>query len=65
MKGKTDFTELDALGDDAIARAVAADPEAAPLDTDWTQARLVLPPEERAGHSASRPRCRRLVSQVR
>jgi len=44
MKGKTDFAELDALGDDDIARAVAADPEAAPLDTDWAKAHLVLPP---------------------
>jgi uncharacterized protein (DUF4415 family) len=44
MKGKTDFAELDALGDDDIGRAVAADPDAAPLDTDWTKARLVLPP---------------------
>ena len=44
MTGKTDFGRLDALKDDDIARAVAADPEAAPLDTDWTKARLVLPP---------------------
>jgi uncharacterized protein (DUF4415 family) len=44
LKGKTDFVQLDALGDDDIARAAAADPEAAPLDTDWTTARLVLPP---------------------
>src|SRR6266481_422814 len=44
MKGKTDFAALDALGDDDIARAVAADPEAAPLDTDWAKAHLVLPP---------------------
>jgi uncharacterized protein (DUF4415 family) len=44
MKGKTDFAQLDALGDDDIARAVAADPDAAALDTDWTKARLVLPP---------------------
>jgi uncharacterized protein (DUF4415 family) len=44
LKGKTDFAQLDALGDEDITRAVAADPEAAPLDTDWTNARLVLPP---------------------
>jgi uncharacterized protein (DUF4415 family) len=44
LKGKTDFAQFDALGDDDIARAVATDPEAAPLDTDWTSARLVLPP---------------------
>ena len=44
LKGKTDFAVLDALGDDEIARAIAVDPEAAPLDTDWAKAHLVLPP---------------------
>ena len=44
LKGETDFAQLDALGDDDIARAVATDPDAAPLDTDWTSARLVVPP---------------------
>jgi uncharacterized protein (DUF4415 family) len=44
LKGKTDFAQLDALGDEDIARAVATDPEAAPLNTDWARARLVLPP---------------------
>ena len=44
IKGKTDFARLDALSDDDIARAAAADPDAAPLDTDWAKARLVLPP---------------------
>jgi uncharacterized protein (DUF4415 family) len=44
LRGKTDFARLDALGDDDIEQAVTKDPEAAPLDTDWTRARLVLPP---------------------
>jgi len=44
MRGKTDFAALDAMTDDDIARAVAADPDVASLDTDWTKARLVLPP---------------------
>jgi uncharacterized protein (DUF4415 family) len=44
LKGKTDYARLDAMTDDDIARAVAADPDAAPLDIDWTKARLVLPP---------------------
>jgi uncharacterized protein (DUF4415 family) len=44
LKGKTDFARLDALGDEDIAQAVAIDPDAAPLDVDWTSARLVLPP---------------------
>jgi uncharacterized protein (DUF4415 family) len=43
-EGETDFAQLDALSGDEIARAVAADPDAAPLDTDWAKARLVLPP---------------------
>lgn len=44
MKGETDFARLDAMTDEDIARAVAEDPDAAPLDIDWTKARLVLPP---------------------
>jgi uncharacterized protein (DUF4415 family) len=32
------------MTDDDIARAVADDPDAAPLDIDWTQARVSLPP---------------------
>jgi uncharacterized protein (DUF4415 family) len=44
MKGKTDYARLDAMTDTDLAHAVAADPDAAPLDTDWTNARLVIPP---------------------
>jgi uncharacterized protein (DUF4415 family) len=44
MKGKTDYARLDAMTDDDIAQAVADDPDAAPLDLNWTQARLVIPP---------------------
>ena len=44
MKGETDYARLDAMTDEDIARAVAADPDAAPLDIDWTKARIVLPP---------------------
>jgi uncharacterized protein (DUF4415 family) len=44
MKGATDFVALDSMTDDDIARAVAEDPDVASLDTDWTKARLVLPP---------------------
>ena len=43
MRGRTDFTRLDAMTDEDIAKAVAEDPDAAPLDIDWTKARLVLP----------------------
>jgi uncharacterized protein (DUF4415 family) len=44
LKDETDYARLDAMTDDDIARAVADDPDAPPLDIDWTKARLVLPP---------------------
>ena len=44
LKSKTDYVRLDAMTDEGIAEAVAEDPDAAPLDIDWTKARLVLPP---------------------
>ncbi len=44
MKDETDYARLDAMTDEDIAKAVAEDPDAAPLDIDWTKARLVLPP---------------------
>jgi uncharacterized protein (DUF4415 family) len=37
----TDWTKFDALTDEDIAKAVADDPDAAPLDVDWSKARLV------------------------
>src|SRR6202030_2081170 len=43
-KGKTDWARVDALTDEDIAKAVADDPDAVPLDLDWSQARLVVPP---------------------
>ena len=48
MKGRTDYARLDAMTDEEIAQAVAEDPDAAPLDIDWTRARLVLPPARKA-----------------
>jgi uncharacterized protein (DUF4415 family) len=44
LKGETDYVRLDAMTDEDIAQAVAKDPDAAPLDIDWSKARLVLPP---------------------
>src|SRR5208282_3722769 len=44
LKGETDYARLDAMTDDDIAKAVADDPDAAPIDIDWTKARLTLPP---------------------
>jgi hypothetical protein len=48
MKGRTDYARLDAMTDEEIAQAVAEDPDAAPLDIDWTQVRLVLPAARKA-----------------
>ena len=45
---RTDWQYLDSLTDDEIAAAVASDPDAAPLDVDWSQAVLVVPPKKKA-----------------
>ena len=47
-KGKTDWARVDALTDEDIARAVANDPDAAPIDIDWSDAVLVMPAKKRA-----------------
>ena len=44
LPDRTDYARLDAMTDEDIARAVADDPDAVPLDIDWTKAKLVLPP---------------------
>jgi uncharacterized protein (DUF4415 family) len=46
--GKTDWPAVDALSDWEIAAAVRADPDAVPLDFDWSRAVLVVPPREKA-----------------
>jgi uncharacterized protein (DUF4415 family) len=47
-KGKTDWARLDALTDEDIAKAVANDPDAAPIDIDWSDAVLVIPARKKA-----------------
>src|SRR5436309_6110787 len=47
-KGKTDWARVDKLTDEDIARAVANDPDAAPIDIDWSDAVLVIPPKKKA-----------------
>ena len=47
-KGKTDWARVASLTDDEIAAAAANDPDAAPLDIDWSQAVLVVPPKKKA-----------------
>jgi uncharacterized protein (DUF4415 family) len=47
-KSKTDWTAVDALTDDEIAEAVRKDPDAVPIDLDWSDAVLVIPPKKTA-----------------
>jgi 5,6,7,8-tetrahydromethanopterin hydro-lyase len=44
LKDENDDARLDAMTDADVAQAVAGDPDAPPLNLDWTQARLSLPP---------------------
>jgi uncharacterized protein (DUF4415 family) len=47
-KGKTDWARFDKLTDEDIAKAVANDPDAAPIDIDWSDAVLVIPARKKA-----------------
>ena len=47
-KGKTDWARVDALTDEEIEDAARNDPDAAPLDFDWSDAVLVIPPRKKA-----------------
>ena len=47
-RGKTDWARVDALTDEEIEEAVRNDPDAAPLDIDWSEAVLVIPPKKKA-----------------
>jgi uncharacterized protein (DUF4415 family) len=47
-KGKTDWAAVDALTDEEIEAAVRKDPDAVPLDFDWSKAVLVIPPKKKA-----------------
>ena len=47
-RGKTDWAAVDALTDEEIEAAVRKDPDAVPLDFDWSQAVLVIPPKKKA-----------------
>jgi uncharacterized protein (DUF4415 family) len=47
-RGKTDWARVDALTDEDIAKAVASDPDAVPLDIDWSDAVLVIPARKKA-----------------
>ena len=47
-RGKTDWAAVDALTDEEIEKAVRKDPDAVPLDFDWSEAILVIPPKKQA-----------------
>jgi uncharacterized protein (DUF4415 family) len=47
-RGKTDWAAVDSLTDEAIEAAIREDPDAVPLDFDWSQAVLVVPPRKKA-----------------
>jgi uncharacterized protein (DUF4415 family) len=47
-KGKTDWARLDKLSEEDIANAVANDPDAAPIDFDWSDAVLIMPARKKA-----------------
>jgi uncharacterized protein (DUF4415 family) len=46
--GKTNWAVVDALTDEEIENAVKNDPDAVPLDFDWSDAVLVIPPKKKA-----------------
>ncbi len=46
--GKTDWAVVDALSDEEIEKAIRNDPDAVPLDFDWSEAVLVIPPKKKA-----------------
>ena len=48
QRSRTDWARLDALTDEDIEEAVRNDPDAAPLDFDWSEAVLVIPPKKKA-----------------
>jgi uncharacterized protein (DUF4415 family) len=47
-KGKTDWRRVRSLTDKQIEAAVRDDPDAVPLDFDWSEAVLVIPPKKKA-----------------
>ena len=46
--GKTDWAVVDPLSDEEIEKAIRNDPDAVPLDFDWSKAVLVIPPKKKA-----------------
>jgi uncharacterized protein (DUF4415 family) len=47
-RGTTDWGAVEALTDKQIEAAIREDPDAVPLDFDWSEAVLVIPPRKKA-----------------
>jgi uncharacterized protein (DUF4415 family) len=47
-RGRSDWARVDALTDADIARAVRSDPDAVPIDIDWSKATIVMPSRKSA-----------------
>jgi len=47
-KGETNWARVRSLTDKEIEAAVRNDPDAVPLDFDWSKAVLVIPPKKKA-----------------
>ncbi|MDQ7077855.1 MAG: BrnA antitoxin family protein [Robiginitomaculum sp.] len=48
LPDETDWKRVKALTDEDIAKAVADDPDAAPIDLDWSDAELWIPVSKKA-----------------
>lgn len=48
LPSKTDWKRLKTLTDEDIAKAAADDPDAAPIDLDWSDAELWIPVSKKA-----------------
>jgi uncharacterized protein (DUF4415 family) len=48
IRGRTDWAALDALTDEQIEEAVLNDPDAVPLDIDWSDGVVVMPAKKKA-----------------
>lgn len=46
IKSQTDWARVDAMTEDDLERAIAADPDAAIAEPDWDNAVLVVPPSK-------------------
>ena len=47
---RTDWEHVDAMTEEQLERAIAADPDADIPNVDWTKARLVLPQRKQSVH---------------